>query len=79
VSGSVDLGIAAKSTVLADNMVKRGHWIDIDTLLYDPIPQGIAILSHGLQNHFPETKLLYDFLFSSDAQSILTKYGYGLP
>jgi len=42
--------------------------------LYTPIQQGIVIIKSAEANK--EVKFFYDFMLSSKAEKILTRYGY---
>lgn len=75
-SGSVDIGITAKSIVLSREMSGKGNWVDVDSTIYDPIPQVAVILKHGEKYHIKEVHFLFDFLFSKDSKEILVRYGY---
>jgi len=71
---AVDIGIIAKASLYSPKMKKFKKYInhiDIDTSLYQPINQGIAIL-----NNKKETIEFYNFLFSNTAKTILKSYGY---
>jgi molybdate transport system substrate-binding protein len=77
---ATDVGLIAKSALFSNKMknFKKGiHWIDIDPKLYKPIDQGIVMLKNGQNNN--EAKLFYDFILSSQAKKIFTKFGYQLP
>lgn len=76
-SGSVDVGFSALSVVMAKEMKGKGKWVAIDSTLYPPIEQAAILLQHS--DDSPKKKnarLFYDFLFSSKAKAIFTKYGY---
>ena len=75
-----DIGIVAKSSLFAPQMDKYHeavHWSEIDKSLYNPIDQGIVILTQGKGNG--EVKAFYDFMFSKKAKEILNAYGYEVP
>jgi len=77
---AADVGIIAKSSLYSSKMkrfVKNVHWIDLDSKLYTPIDQGVVILKNGEKNS--EVKAFYDFILSSKAKEIFTKFGYLLP
>lgn len=75
-SGAADIGFAAKSTVLSPEMKSVGKWVDLDSSLCKPIPQGMVKLSHGMKYHSAETELFFKFMSSTMVKTILTKYGY---
>lgn len=75
-SKAVDLGITAKSAVLAPAIQGKGEWLELSSKAYQPIEQGAMITKYGMK-HAPEAcKKFWDFLFSPKARSILLKYGY---
>jgi molybdate transport system substrate-binding protein len=79
VTGSSDIGFAAKSTVLSKDLVNKGTWIDLDSLSHNLLPQGIVILKHGSTSNYSEAAKFYEFMFSMPARDLLVKYGYRLP
>jgi len=79
VTGSTDIGFAAKSAVLSKDMVGKGAWIDLDSLSHGLIPQGMVILKHGSNGKYIEASKLYEFMFSKPARDVLVRYGYHLP
>lgn len=76
VSKAAEIGFTAKSVVLSPEMKNKGNWIDIDDANYSPIAQGAVIIKHT--KVIEEAEQFYEFLFSTDAKEILTKYGYKL-
>jgi len=78
-SGSADIGFSAKSLVLADEMKGKGTWVEIDSSQYDPLPQAALILQYGEKNNKKISAELYEYLYSKEAQDVLTRYGYKLP
>lgn len=75
-SGAVDVGLTSKSVLFSLPESERGSWAEIDPSLYSPIEQGIVILKQGEKNNLENSKLFYNFMFSDQAKSILTQYGY---
>ena len=76
---AVDVGITAKSIVLAPNMKDKGEWIEIEKEAYEPIAQGVVILKHAQAANLDDARKFFDFLFSDQAQEIFEKYGYIMP
>lgn len=76
---AADVGITAKSIVLAPNMKDQGQWFELDKKQYDPIAQAAVILKHAEKNNLKDAQKFFDFLYSPPAQEILRKYGYILP
>ncbi len=75
---AADIGVTAKSVVLAANMKDKGKWVEIDKEAYEPIAQGVVILKYA-QKHREAAQKFFDFLFSNEASEIFKKYGYVLP
>lgn len=78
-TGSADIGFSAKALVLSDELKGKGTWVDIDSTLYDPLPQAAIILQYGEKNNSKIANELYNFLYSKEAQTILLRYGYKVP
>ncbi len=78
-TGASDIGLTAKSAVLAPNMINQGKWIEVERALYEPIEQGVVILKYAEQHNLGDSKKLYEFLLSKSAGKIYQKYGYTLP
>lgn len=75
ISGGVDMGITSKSTVKSKAIPSRGTWVEIDTLLYSPIQQGVIIIDrNSIYSNLAES--FEEFLFSEKAQDILQNFGY---
>jgi molybdate transport system substrate-binding protein len=77
---AADFGFIAKSSLYSSKMKQYKeniHWAEVDPKLYTPIKQGIVILKKGEKN--PEVRAFYDFMLSSEAEKILTDFGYLLP
>lgn len=74
-SGAVEIGFTAKSVVLSKSMKNQGKWVEIDDLAYNPIEQGIVVLKQPEKDHSAAMKF-YNFMFSEEAQVILTQFGY---
>ena len=78
-SGVADLGFTAKSVVLSKEMAEQGKWINLPLEAYQPIEQGIVVLSYGQQHHRRAAQAFYQFMFGAKARAILTQAGYGVP
>lgn len=75
-SQSVDLGITARSVVMAPKIKDQGYWIEMNRDLYDPIAQGCVVLKNGRDHRSREAQELFEFMVSPQAQEILNRYGY---
>ena len=74
---ATDIGCIAKSSLYDEKLAKYKeniNWASVDAKLYTPIKQGIVIVSNAKDNS--EAKAFYDFILSSNAKEIFTKFGY---
>lgn len=78
-SGACDIGFTAKSAVLAPEMAKKGHWVDVSQSLYTPIAQAAVITDFGQSMQQEASRQFLNFLFSPEASQIFKRYGYKLP
>lgn len=78
-SAVADVGMTAKSVVLAPDMMGKGKWVEVPRDLYEPIAQGAVILKHGQETNPKLAQQFYTFLYSDKARAILEHYGYLLP
>jgi len=78
-SQNCEIGITAKSIVVAPKLQHQGKWKTINQLAYEPITQGAVITSFGHKNHQQAANIFYDFLSSQQAQQIFLDYGYNIP
>lgn len=76
---AADLGITAKSVVMAPQMKNQGKWIEVPKEAYEPIAQGVVILKHAQHGNLNDANMFFDFLFSQQAGEIFKKHGYVLP
>jgi molybdate transport system substrate-binding protein len=76
---AADVGITAKSVVLASDMKDKGKWIEVPQESYEQIAQGVVILKHAERGNINEANKFFEFLFSNEAGEIFKKYGYALP
>lgn len=78
-SGSVDIGITAKSVVLSPQLAGKGAWIALPSESYTPIAQAAVLIQRGELSVSKDAQQFYDFLFGATARDILHRAGYGLP
>ncbi|MDF1884031.1 molybdate ABC transporter substrate-binding protein [Sulfurimonas sp. SAG-AH-194-C21] len=74
---AADIGFVASSSLYTAKMslYKKGkHWEEVDPSLYQPIEQGVVLLSFAKDTK--AYRLFYEFLLSPEAQKIFKKYGY---
>lgn len=74
---ATDIGFIAKSSLYDEKLAKYKeniNWTSVDAKLYTPIKQGIVIINNAKDNS--EAKAFYDFILSSNAKEIFTKFGY---
>ncbi len=76
-TGSATIGFTAKSVVMVPNMMKQGKWSPVNPSLYPPILQSAAIIKSGRSEE--EAVSFFTYLFSSEGQDILRKFGYDIP
>lgn len=76
---SADVGLTAKSIVVAAETAGKGKWVEVPPESYEPIAQGVVILRHGTQSNGEAARKFYGFLFSPKAREIFAKNGYQLP
>ncbi len=76
-SGAAEIGFTAMSVVLSSEMKGKGQWTQIDTKLYSPIAQGIVVLK-GPKTNKEHAKAFHTFIFSKEAQKILSNFGYSI-
>jgi len=74
--GACEVGLTAKSLVLADEMRGKGKWIEIDPKQHEPIQQAALITTYGQKQHPVASRKFFDFLFSPEAKKIWKQYGY---
>ncbi|WP_034256972.1 molybdate ABC transporter substrate-binding protein [Adhaeribacter aquaticus] len=77
-SGAVDLGFTAKSVVLEPAMKVKGNWVEISKKAYSPIAQSAVLLNGAKKRNWKNARLFYNFLYSTKAKAIFTKYGYSV-
>lgn len=78
-SGACDIGITAKSVVLAPEMAGKGQWTDVDSRLYEAIAQGAVITNFGQKAQPEKSERFFTYLFSDEARQIFVRYGYRVP
>ena len=77
---AADCGFIARSSLYSPRVAqyKEGkQWIAVDPTLYNPIDQGMVILSTAKAN--AEVRAWYEYMLSPEAGEILQAYGYTLP
>ena len=75
-SKAAEIGFTSKSVVIANKT--KGKWVEINSNIYTPILQGIAVIKNN-NNNSKEAKQFYDFMFSPKGKEILDKFGYSVP
>lgn len=78
-SKAVDVGLTAKSIVIAPEMAGKGKWVPVPEESYEPIAQGMVILKHGIDTNADAARKFYDFVQSEKARAIFAQSGYKLP
>lgn len=76
-TGSAQVGIIALSLALNPELAsKGGYWLIPDTL-HTPLEQGFIITKHAERSVL--ARRFSDYMLSSSARSIMTKYGFVMP
>lgn len=75
ISKAAEIGITAKSVVMAPALKNRGKWIDLGKEDYDPIPQSVIIIKREGGN-LSWAEEFERFVFSNKGKNILEGYGY---
>ena len=70
---AVDIGLTAKSVVMAPHLKGKGNYIDIPN---SAIAQSMVLIQPSNRKMKPAAKEFYSFLQSDKAKEILKKYGY---
>lgn len=78
ISGAAEVGLTALSVVRSPSMKQAGQWIELPIDLYEPIQQGVVHI-RGRSPFQEEARQFLQFLFSSEGQQILRKFGYLIP
>lgn len=73
----VEIGITSLSVVLSPILNNKGYYSKVDPESYQPIAQSMAIVSQSNEK-VNAAKAFRDYIKSSNAQSILKSYGFGL-
>lgn len=76
-TGAAEAGITAKSIVLSPEIKGKGTYTNIDESTYDPIAQGMVIITDTNPDYSKEIQFV-NFLTSDPAKMILHRYGYGI-
>lgn len=77
-SQAAEVGITSMSSVLSNELKGKGKWIELDSLSYTPIAQGLVVIEQdfGNQNNL---FTFYEFLTSESSKGILRSFGYSVP
>lgn len=76
-SGACDVGFTARSVVVSPVMAGKGTWTEPAPRLL--LEQGVIITRRGAEEQPEASRLFYEFLFSQQARSIFSRYGYDTP
>lgn len=69
----VDVGITSKSVVLSPELNKVGNWIELPNA---QIEQGVVVINQVSEKKQELAMKFYEFLQSSTAKALFSKYGY---
>lgn len=74
---ATDIGIVANSALFSPKLKRvKFFYKSIDESLYDPIRQGVVLLSYAKEDL--EAKMFYEFILSKEAKELFKKYGYSV-
>ncbi len=76
-SGNAQIGFVAFAHVVAPAMQGKGRYWVVPTDAYPPLDQGVVILSSS--PHKQEALAFLNYVKSSEATSVLKRYGFSLP
>jgi len=74
--GAADVGLVARSLVVAPEVAGKGKWIDVPEADYEPIAQAVVVLKHGEETQPVASLRFVEFLSSPQAKSVFEKKGY---
>lgn len=75
-TGACDIGITARSSVMAATTKDKGSWVAVDTIGYRPIAQGAVVSEYGLKHAPDAAKQFLAFLKSTKAKAVFKRNGY---
>jgi len=73
-TGAAEIGITSKAFIHVASMKNR-TWIELDSSLYQPIKQGVVILTNRSDN-IEKARQFQAFLLSETSREILKRFGY---
>lgn len=74
-SKAVSCGFTSLSSVLSSGLKQKGIWLEIDSLAYDPIDQGMIVVKNNRK--MGKTALqFYEYMLTKPARIILATNGY---
>ena len=74
-TGAADIGFTALSLAKSSEVAKETNFLSLNSKLYEPIKQRMVLIKGAPQ----EVVDLYRFMQTSEAKTILQKYGYTTP
>jgi molybdate transport system substrate-binding protein len=75
-SGAVQVGFTSSSVLSSKMASQQSQSTTVQRHLYQPINQGIAILKRSTGDNLKAARLFHEYMFSSEARSILASHGY---
>lgn len=76
-TGNAEVGIIALSLALNESLASKGGYFLIPEKLHQPLEQGFVITKRAAQNQ--AAKKFASFMGTSDARTIMAKYGFVIP
>ncbi|MEZ8186827.1 MULTISPECIES: molybdate ABC transporter substrate-binding protein [Shewanella] len=75
ISGSTQGGIVPLSLVLTPEFAKRGNYVIIPDVLFQPLNQRMALMPQASET----AERFYQYMQSNEARQVLTQFGFNLP
>lgn len=76
VTQSVEVGFVAESSAIQYSDNNQNNYIQVPPRLYNPILQGMVILTDKTLPRYSAVKSFYDFILSEETEPILKQFGY---
>ena len=75
-SGNVTAGLIAKSQLVSLPDDQRGHWIDVPSMLHEPILQDGVLIMRAKDNIVARSFI--SFMKSDKVTGVIKRFGYGV-
>jgi len=78
-TGSVPVGFTSEALIHEYSGENKLKWRRMDPKDYEPIRQGVVLLSHSKKGNYKQALAFYNYLSSASAKSIFKQHGYLVP